>query len=167
MFSAMIGSDLQTCASTQRCMIMVDREVVIGRFWRATEAEEIAAFRAGIDAVATTRGRVGILAVIDADAAPPTKETRHALGKMLGDYQRRLIAWSGCVCGEGLGAMSKRTMMRVILSLGGLRCVWRVTGHPEEAAHWLAEQMGTHSGQGVDAEGWVRALGQMREGLVV
>jgi hypothetical protein len=158
----MLGSALQRSASTERCTVMADSGLVVARFWSATEVEEIAAFQAGFEAATITGAPVAVLVVIDADAAAPSKETRDALGKLLDRYRRGLVAWSGCVCGEGLLATSKRTMMRLIMTLGRIRCTWTVASRPEEAARWLAESIEAQLGRECDWQGWARAVDDMR-----
>jgi hypothetical protein len=158
----MFGSALQLSASTERCTVMADNGLVVARFWTATEVEEIAAFEAGFEAATITGAPLAVLVVIDEDAAAPSKKMRDALGKVLDRYRRGLVAWSGCVCGEGLLATSKRTMMRLIMTLGRIRCTWTVASRPEEAARWLAETIKAQLGHECDWQSWARALDDMR-----
>jgi hypothetical protein len=136
--------------------------LVLARFWATTASEEVAAFRQGFEAAAENSDTIFLLVVIDADSGTPSKDIRDALGRLLGTYSDRIAAWGGCVCGKGLAATSKRTMMRVILSLGRMRSPWTVENRPENAANWLAEQVESQLNDTADAESWIRAVARLR-----
>jgi hypothetical protein len=79
---------------------------------------------------------------------------------MLSTYSEQIVAWAGCVSGTGLGASSKRTLMRVVLSLGRIRCPWVIQSTPEDASRWLASELAL--GPGSHDVTWLESLESVR-----
>ncbi len=152
---------VEQLGSTHNGAIMVGRGIVIARYWGGTSVEDVGLMRTGFESALDASANVALLIVIDESATAPDRQARDALGRMLGDFSDRISAWAGSVAGTGLAASSKRTLMRVVLSLARLRCPWVIQATPELASSWLSTTLQLRDG--AHASAWLEGLRGARD----
>jgi hypothetical protein len=157
----MFASDLERCGGTNHAATFACKGLAVARFWKETTLPDVDQLRLAFERAREGSERVAFMVIIDADAAAPSREIRSALGEVLASLGDQLDAWAGSVEGGGLDASSKRTMMRLIMSLGRVRCPWVVVSSPREAAQWLSDSLAATRGPG-DVEHWIQLIGAAR-----
>lgn len=136
------------CATPLGCGFAA-RGVAVARMWGDTGMPEVDVLRQIFGVATQDASGFAFVVVIDDDAHSPSKPVRDALSALIAEYQSQLRYWAACVCGRGVGASSKRTFMRLVMSFGGVRCPWTVAPESAEAVAWLLDKIG---GDDVDAD---------------
>lgn len=82
-----------------------------------------------------------MLVIIGRHAPPPKGELRTRLSNTFLEFRSTLRLFAGVVEGDDLNASVKRTILRVILALGRVRCPTEVHKSVEAALAWMSPKL--------------------------
>lgn len=144
---ASMNTAFELVASTSHCHVSAAPGVAVVCYWGRTSRAEVEAFRAGI-AVAHRDGTpIAVAFWVHPETRPPDRDTREGVSAVISGLRGRMLALAGIVEGSGLGATSRRTLMRAVFSMTRLDGPAQVFSDRRSAASWLAEAMpGEHDG---------------------
>lgn len=136
------------------------------RIWLETPVEIVDLLRGALKQATQNSPTVAFIMIVDEDAMAPNSAVRSGLGDVFAEVGDKLNAWGGAVVGTGLFASSKRTMMRLIMSLGRVRCPWIVVSSADEAVAWVDKTLNEQQGP-CASERWMQLLEGSRERVKV
>ncbi len=110
---------------------------------------DISGLRSAMAAAAKHPEGFATLFIIGQHAPPPKGDHRTAVIDVLAEHRKDLRLFTGAVEGDDLNASVKRTILRVLLSLGRVRCPSSVHKSVEAALEWMAARIS--SGPDVEA----------------
>jgi hypothetical protein len=138
---ASMKTAFELVASTPHCHVTAAPGVAVVCYWGRTSSAEVEAFRAGIEAAHRDGMPIAVAFWVHRETRPPDRDTRDGVSGVISGLRGRMLAMAGIVEGSGLGATSRRTLMRAVFSMTRLDGPAQVFSDPRAAASWLAESM--------------------------
>ena len=138
---ASMKTAFELVASTPHCHVAAAPGVAVVCYWGRTASAEVEAFRAGIEAAHRDGTPIAVAFWVHRETRPPDRDTRDGVSAVISGLRGRMLAMAGIVEGSGLGATSRRTLMRAVFSMNRLDGPAQVFSDPRAAASWLAEAM--------------------------
>lgn len=81
------------------------------------------------------------LVIIGRHAPPPKGDLRTGVVEIFAEFRQTMRLFTGAVEGDDLNASVKRTILRVLLSLGRVRCPSNVHKSVEAGLEWMAPRL--------------------------
>lgn len=155
---ASMKTAFELVASTPHCHVTAAPGVAVVCYWGRTSSAEVEAFRAGIEVAHRDGGPIAVAFSVHPETRPPDRDTREGVSALISGLRGRMLALAGIVEGVGLGATSRRTLMRAVLSMTRLDGPAQVFSDPRAAASWLAEAMPAARGGALEPESIAEAI---------